>query len=150
MQAFRAIALKPYWSRVWVAQEVILAQENWLLCEDDCATLQDLHDKGSPLVARSQPKDSYGEYDTSDNAELQEGINRWKIIQDLQQFRHDFRNEGIGSRWLLETFTRGDCSNPLDKVYGLRALNKTLSAIEVDYSKKPIEVFLSTGRLASP
>lgn len=94
-------------------------------------------------MVRSQPHDSDGDYDTSDNAEHQEVINRWKIIQDLQQFRYDFRNEGIGFRWLLETFTRGDCSNSLDKVYDLRALNKILSAIEVDYSKKPIEVFLS-------
>ena len=143
MQAFRAIALKPYWSRVWVAQEVIVAQENWLLCGDDCAKLQALHDVGSRIVARSQPKDSHGEYDISDNAEHQEEINRWNIIQELQQFRHDFRNGGIGLRRLLQTFIRSDCSNPLDKVYGLRALNKTLSTIEVDYSKKSIEVFLS-------
>lgn len=39
VQAFRSIALKPYWSRVWVAQEVIPARGNWVLCGDDCAKL---------------------------------------------------------------------------------------------------------------
>ena len=79
----------------------------------------------------------------SNNAQHRDATNAWATIRDLYEFRVSFRREGIKLREVLETFARNDCSNPLDKVYGLRALNDTLGRIEVDYFRAPIEVYLN-------
>ena len=105
---------KPYWNRVWIVQEVLLAKKLVILCGARRIELDTL----LQFIERSKVK--------------------WNVPSLLKK-----RSEGIKSfdlRTAISKFVRYECQLPQDKVYGLTGLIEPSQRIEVDYTKNKMEV----------
>jgi hypothetical protein len=108
---------KPYWRRIWIIQEILLARKLVFLC-------------GAHRI----------EFDT-----LMQFIERSKwIVPGSVPSVLNKRKEKVSTidlRLGLTKFLRYECQYPEDKVYGINALLEPTQRLEVDYTKSRMEVF---------
>jgi hypothetical protein len=127
VDAIRSLLSRPYWTRLWIIQEVVLAREIILCCGTEVASASNLHAYLS-------------QWDQSHALESTEGDH---VVSHLFKFRSGPRN-GLG--WskgsntlsigtLMTSFSKCECTEILDKVYGLLALVPPGFNLEADYSK---------------
>lgn len=107
----------PYWRRVWIVQEIVLARRIIVMCGEVRVSLSSFHTKLSQL--------QFGE---SDNRT--EGF--WRIYE-LRQAR------GKWPLWrILHEFWRWKSTKRLDRVYGFLGLASYREDLEID-SASPVE-----------
>ena len=137
---------RPYWGRMWVVQEIIVAAKSVLLCGKDITSLEKLVKIATDWVTKSQ---YYLRHETPfrleavNHAEHQDVINTWRPLEKLLDYREELEDSRILLMELVDSFAIKKCSNVRDKVYALRALSTEAASIEVNYSKTIVEVFLS-------
>ncbi|OAP57007.1 hypothetical protein AYL99_09119 [Fonsecaea erecta] len=136
----RAIAdliSRPYWGRLWIIQEVLLAQNLWVMAGSRSSDWDDL----SQLV---QPGHLY----TRTGFE-EEGAGKlsFKSIKRLKRGRPDVRP----MKELVRLFHTALCQDPRDKLYGLLALadESARDAVRVDYEEPILQVFAANYDLWS-
>ncbi|KAH8659958.1 hypothetical protein BX600DRAFT_467000 [Xylariales sp. PMI_506] len=134
----------PYWSRLWIVQEVLLAKKLLLCFGDDARTT-----RGWDLLSRARScLDRIPTLWNLDSS-MAEPI---KTIQNSLSYQLDRLREGYGKGWPLHKLveiTEGTlCRDPRDKVYGLLGLAKDCHPgdIVIDYKKPAQDVFLDTIR----
>ncbi|PKS11710.1 hypothetical protein jhhlp_001698 [Lomentospora prolificans] len=138
-EGFRCISHHPYWSRIWVIQEVVLAQKVSVWCGQFRFPISLLGGVGSPadtiLTHRLRPflrrrKDVEAVVGTMDEitAELWKptwvgDVYKSTVPDNLYELMAKFRDLG--------------CSDPRDRLYGLLGIihKRSAAAVEVDYSR---------------
>jgi hypothetical protein len=124
--AFYAMLSRPYWTRLWVGQEVCTSEESTLVHgehEIKWRSLLELHAQGGARRFHDYP------------SSLLELVNRTYDYID-RQGRFFFH--------MAEFPEKSQCENLLDKIYGIQSLLDQRARIGVDYSSSPREVYMAT------
>jgi hypothetical protein len=159
----RPLYVRPYWRRVWIVQELVLAKVVVVCCGNKSIDFDDIYglslDWGSFEVG----------FDTGTYQKLKPHTRGWNTIQAIRGHR---RRREVG--WEMggeapcliniEMSERGDvamfdevigvyaqhreCSLPKDKVYGFRELvPQWKENLVVNYKRSDLEVFLDVAKL---
>ena len=139
-KAFRHLFKRPWWQRIWVIQEVLLAKDARLLCgEQQCAWVTYLM---ASMTVKSLLHPSCVQYYSEYQARIIPNIisSPWaKSFTDLESFA-----EKEGKVTLLQLFLKTRCflaTDPRDMLYGLLGLKKMISPLALDITinyKDPI------------
>lgn len=122
---------RPYWHRLWILQEVLMAGKVLVLCGNKMFPWQYLQDFHMP-----------GPYDDDIIPDL---LNIEPVPASLIKERALFSShERLGH--ILATFAGLHCQDPRDKVFGLLSLIRPSGRITVDYSMTAAEVFFAAVR----
>jgi hypothetical protein len=139
--AFLQFFSNPYWNRVWIVQEIMLAREltvQWGTHTISWGRFTDFTDSDY-----DQP-DFFGPYPHLIPPRL------FRRLRHILKYRNSTANpSGDQFASIAPVYCGGECDNPRDKVYGLMALTSESSRrqIVVDYDKSVEEVFLDAVRL---
>jgi len=143
---------KPYFSRVWIVQEVLLAHVLEVWCGEHRADGDTL---SAELLRFIAPSHSFDDHATNipETARAWESSGRrllshrkiWLKAKSQPEFTRSFT-----LRALVETFGTLQSSDHLDKIYALLGIsndtNQGPNAIHPDYNKRPVEVLLDVLR----
>jgi hypothetical protein len=144
---------RPYWSRVWIVQELVLAQDLIFQCGresidgSDMAALVQLLDLFSPaeFFQSASPGDTEWDYKFGRHEfdQVQHCFSTVDALKTLRCRRSPRRVEFFDA---LQA-TRGlMCSDPRDKIYGILGLVDADSRFEVDYTLSAQEVYLQATK----
>lgn len=132
---------RPYWSRIWVIQEFLLARHVLLLCGSErlgwseLMAWYDAHDGDLPPQF-AMPGDNFNNLVRRRAAKLEMETQRHRLFG--REFTPVFRAASLTS--LLNKFWGLKCSDKRDAVYGLLSLAAT--EIKPDYTKTTAELYL--------
>jgi hypothetical protein len=112
----------PYFNRVWIVQEVSLAKKIWLLCGD---------------VALGWGGVKMGVYGL-DQLNMKAAVYPATIKELFKE--KDVKNRRLDE--VVATYSRHECQDPRDKVYGFLGLVPDTQRLVVDYAKSTHQVFL--------
>jgi hypothetical protein len=124
MKAVNKLCSRPYWTRLWIVQEVVLAQNLLIFCGTREVPVKGL----TKLVHNSW-------------FVTQGPINTRRTLGFLfADGKHNHFDSLVNA---VTAFQNNQCQEPRDKVYGVRGLlpRHTQDKIEVDYSKSVEDVF---------
>ncbi|KAM5346284.1 hypothetical protein ACJ41O_009289 [Fusarium nematophilum] len=161
--ALQAFLQRPYWSRLWIVQEVALAPSNMLMfVGDESITWQQVQDGLTSIhTCLWYVKDICLQHDRK-MLRAAQGITDGEVsgVWDTQNLHHvdkgparlarkERRGETITYTDLLEVASATTCAVPLDKVYGLLAFIDPVIAdqIVVDYRLQPSQLFSQVAQL---
>ncbi|KAG0650975.1 Heterokaryon incompatibility protein [Hyphodiscus hymeniophilus] len=150
-QPFGALFRRDYWQRLWIIQEVMLAENLIVLCGDQVC-------EWSILVSIIAELDYLGQILGRDCLPIDRSSNQTPMVQ-LQRLqtqvgcscaynilikgsdsdRLQKRKEGSEFRELVQTWLHQECTDPRDRVYGLLGLVK--GETTADYGKTVDEVY---------
>jgi ankyrin repeat protein len=118
---------RPYWDRLWVLQEVLMAQNILVLCGNQSFTWKRLEAHFIPQK--------------TDTRLWTRPIHIYNVALSLIEEKASFEGSNRRLSYMLETFAGLQCEDIRDKVYGLLSLVRSSGAIPVDYSKTSADVF---------
>jgi hypothetical protein len=121
----------PYFSRLWIVQELLLAKDVRILVE------------GNVWVSWKSLRSKHQEL----RDEIRKILPSTSCMVESQYYRSIFADNTPVSVLYYATVTVGSfcdkkCEDPRDKVYGLMALVQPSSQVEIDYTKSTHQVFL--------
>jgi hypothetical protein len=129
----------PYWSRLWIVQEVLLAKE-LILCFGDNARTTQSWDVITQARSSLDQIPALWKLDASINTPIE-------TLKQSLSFQLDRLREGNVRHWplhkLLEITENSHCRDQKDKIYGLLGLASDCEAedIDIDYSKTTKDVY---------
>ncbi|ORY16940.1 heterokaryon incompatibility protein-domain-containing protein [Clohesyomyces aquaticus] len=137
--AILALLQRQYWSRIWIVQEVVLAQSITLFYGNWCCDGPQLDwflltiENGRSLIIGSSA------------ATVLRQRRKWhKQVKGGTSVRK-FKTEGFEFYQLLEKYKDMESSDPRDKVYALLSLTAKddleAFSLEADYSKAPFQIY---------
>lgn len=150
----RPLSSRPYWRRLWIVQELILAQFVWVHCGEQHIDLLDIHPFcfNNAVFGSKDPDAPASRFDDGslDSMESNEGFFILQSIvrhQETSQRRDDWdrqlnlpRRITVGQA--VDTFVQLQrCKDPKDKVYALRALVDKWGKIKVDYQQSTCSLY---------
>lgn len=154
-EAVRLMLLSPWWSRVWVVQEVAVAREPVTIRWGDMSAPWDLFVKAAKHPCLLPESKSQSAVAATEQQERQLQPEYTKV---LQRFAPTIRNiETLRTRWLdgggspmlslLQEFGYRGATDERDKVYALMGLAKTNHpvAISADYTISVNDVYKQTA-----
>jgi hypothetical protein len=117
--AVKDLLARPYWSRLWIVQEVILARDILVLCGSSMTSWSRFEDflKGDFLFWNSDSHPA------------------GNLIRTRLETRAPLLFEAI------LRFKENECKDPRDKVYGLVGLTGDGQQVPVDYSKSVSDIY---------
>ncbi|KAK0716116.1 heterokaryon incompatibility protein-domain-containing protein [Lasiosphaeris hirsuta] len=133
------ILSRPYWGRLWIIQELMLAQDILLMCGDRALPWRYL-----TSWLKCSREDSDGESESTKQVMETRG---YQLLERKVLWQ---QNTVPRSRYtldfLIEAFYDQRCADVRDKVYGLLGLLTTDdisggNVVEVDYAKTPLELY---------
>lgn len=129
IQALLRLCHRPYWRRMWIIQEIVLAQKALLCCGSDHASWNDFNNfrvlwdkriaKGFATRYLADPRPS--------------------LAFDLDRLRSQSRKPTF--EVLLRTFQTSLCLDVRDKVYSLAGLAVEGEGLRIDYSNSAFNIF---------
>jgi len=124
---------RPYFSRMWVVQEVVVAKNATVLCGSFSIAF-------NMLYVAVQRMTSSGFYSFSTNTSNVVHLGNWR--GDFLKLAALEREETLDLRLFLDSRSRG-ATNPRDKIYSLRGIagNALSACITVDYGKSIERVY---------
>lgn len=134
--AVKALLQRPYWSRLWVAQEFLLAKDI-LIC---CGTKQVTWDRLSSWESEAQPTFSAPSVVKS-RIKMGDGDHLYDPILVQYQNSPDEMTFTRLQEW-ISVSSHLQCADPRDKVYGLLSMPGVSAAIKVDYAKTKEELYV--------
>jgi len=123
----------PYWSRLWIVQEVLLARKVILHFGDDSRTTKDWDILTKARHSLEQIPDDWGFH-----TDIGTTINDFKRSLPLRlDKQREHRDRGWPLYTLLITTEKSLCQNPRDKIYGLLGLANDFRGgdLDINYSK---------------
>jgi hypothetical protein len=153
--ALRALLQRPFWTRLWVLQEIVLAQKVLIICGHRCVPFE------SFVHAESIWKQIFAGYmENWCNAAGFISLSKLltsalpKIIETREQYHAYYKNSVKWSQPLLDLLMgcsiRLDATDPRDKIYGLLGLGGPFgnykSLVRPDYSKPIKSVYCEIAR----
>ena len=151
-RAFEALFKRDYWKRLWIIQEVMLAENLIILCGDQVcewsilvSIIAELDYLGQILGPNGLPIDKSSRNQTPipqlERLRAQVGSSRaYNILtKGADSDRLQQREEGWEFRELIQTWLYQECADPRDQVYGLLGLAQ--GEIIADYDKTVDEIY---------
>lgn len=114
----RELLSRPYWTRVWIMQEAIVAKKLLLICGGDAAPWEGVQEYIESMTDFRGAIQVFGITMNPEFDLLDKGYSR---IEDLRQ-RWQEKRWDISIYEILYEFRQLDCSNPNDRVYGFLGL----------------------------
>ena len=137
---------RPYWQRLWIIQELVMARSIAVRAGDVCGPWSCLADLskyfGKELVVNSATRDYLYEHQMPENEP------QFAHLPDHIEYLLGIAMSGLSQAPLFETlqrFCRSECADPRDKVYGLMAIMGTDGQVTVDYNKSNADVYLEVA-----
>ena len=157
LEAVSVLCQRPYWSRLWIIQEIVLAKSISLHLGDDSCNWNDLaffiRQLEERVVVRAVGRDENQPNEISIMQAMLERIQRSvpaRLIHERDEIKSKIltindSSAGIGFRPLLDIFLeyqRAECADKRDKVFGLHTLAPRCckEAVPVDYSLSMTEI----------
>lgn len=133
-----ALLERPYWSRLWIFQEIYLAQKIVLICGSDSHELSISTTKASRI---------FHDLNESLTPKLSARANATKALRLFAQAEARYnplkrKLEAMDLQDCLIEHASRSCYDPRDKVYGLIACVDPAHFVTVDYYRTPEEVFV--------
>jgi ankyrin repeat protein len=125
----QALFERPYWGRLWIIQEALMAQNILVLCGNKSFTWDRLEFIFLPPEA--DMTDAIWEHPVH--------INNFAL--SLIQEKASFKGANQRLSYILETFADLQCTDTHDKVFGLLSLVRSSGVISINYSKTLTAVF---------
>lgn len=124
---------RPYWQRLWVIQEIMLAQEVFVV-HDDALIPWDIFFGSLPTRSETRLEDP----------DIPKVL--WSIWRERNNFKQSGQSNSLS--YVIELFSieGSKCEDQRDKVYGLLGLVKDSATIDIDYEKTAEEVCLDILR----
>lgn len=150
LQGYLEVTNSPYWTRMWTFQECYLAREKPIcICGSLVTRIAELDDLLDPAVellmmvsvrimkiVESNPAQNIDYDERAVLAEIFKIQSMWSSGKALPAFPLEDNIAGQGMANLLIDTAGRQCSNPLDKVYGLYGLSPAMrSTYPPDYQK---------------
>ncbi|KAF7679617.1 hypothetical protein GT037_003365 [Alternaria burnsii] len=132
--ALRHFFDNPYWLRLWIVQEIMLARYIRVICGETLLSWDELKRFCSPSTLSNVYVDENVSLD--DVVPLQV---KWLTDHALSARHYSYAQ-------LLATFSSSQCENPQDRVFGLQGLIPDAERAEVDYGKPASQIFAETAR----
>jgi hypothetical protein len=146
------LTIRPYWTRLWVVQEVANGQKVEIRCESRSMGLDTL--KYLPCMNRPLgKKPEYSPEDAAAHIRFRRLITKpFQLVRQRRLTRHPMRNFGMEESSTsfmnpMETFRSFQYTDPRDKVYallGLTSVDKDMPLPKLDYSKTVSQVYSET------
>jgi hypothetical protein len=145
---------RPYWSRVWILQEAVLARELLLMCGTERTTFNETENFQSVLFEISANPEFLLELLSRDITVLVRNINwrNWFRISSFRALMREYSNnfEAPSSKMialnlnLLLALMPLHATDPRGKIYGLLGIVE--STLKPDYTKDAREVFTNMAK----
>jgi hypothetical protein len=138
---------RPYWSRLWVTQEIVRAQNVILCCGGAVADMW----HWDRIMVEHQPMLSYWvkALQYSGDVELlgkaAEGVDFLALCRLYAQ-QHVRTNDLNPLGPTLSRFSQGECDDLRDKIFGLQGMVRQDQRVRIDYSKTPEEVYIDAAK----
>lgn len=133
--ALDSLFLRPYFTRLWIIQELILARDVTFVCGSSTLPFHVLH--------RTCEEYNMNHFDLDNKTNF---IHGWTTFHKIANFRgNSSLRYPLGS--LFGLFRYNKCTNPRDKVYGFHQLLPNFRLLPVDYSKSTLEIFMDVLRM---
>jgi hypothetical protein len=137
LRRFVALCTRPYWTRVWIIQEVLSARKNSLLCGSNSLPLYYFFDACLDIMRLR-------------GLEIDVGITPACYV--AQQYR--LREVRLELSGLVDLCSKcnSKCQDPRDKIYGVLSLAQPTFDIAPDYKKSLLELYaeVSSKRSVPP
>ena len=129
ISALRRFFENTYWQRLWIVQEIMLARYVRIICGETLLSWDEL----KRFCLSSIPRLS---------AQVQDCVPKqviWLAKHALSAKKYTYSD-------LLATFSKSQCYDTRDKVYGLQGLIKPVARLKIDYAKSATAVFRDAFR----
>jgi hypothetical protein len=137
-RAARRLFARPYWTRVWIFQEIVFSKEATVICGTKQVSWQDFGNAQIAWVQLSQPENSH--LCTSDQLRRLNTTN-YNVASPIS-LQHLVRKNNMhpGSAINLIRLTSNlNATDPRDKIYALQGFDEILVlGLDLDYNK-PVE-----------
>lgn len=131
VQALKELLQRPYWTRLWICQEIYLARRAWLFCGPDNVELQ-----------RSPYGNGYWQF-----RDLASQLQSFLDVRFRATALFNARSGDLMSlHSALWKFSEGGCADTRDKVYGICGCVEADQRVLVDYEFSAVDVFWETVR----
>ena len=127
LQAVRCLCQRSYWNRLWIIQEVIVAEKARIQCGFEYASWDDFD--------RFQFAFEQGRILTPQG----DDFNDLKDSLPFKLDRHQVERPKLKD--ILEEYCTSQCSDPRDKIYGLVGLANDSTSLRIDYSKSFFQIY---------
>ncbi|RYN77152.1 hypothetical protein AA0120_g11580 [Alternaria tenuissima] len=130
--ALRHFFGNPYWLRLWIVQEIMLARYIRVICGETLLSWEELKRFCSSTLTNVY-------YDENDY---------WDEVVPLQVkwlTDHALSARHYSYAELLVTFSASQCENPRDRVFGLQGLIPDAERAEIDYGMSVHQIFPQTA-----
>ena len=144
---------RPYWCRVWIVQEVLLAKSVKILCGRMILPW----DIFSQTIDKIYDGAAGRGYRLVQGVTLSDPVRALREARDLDTQRRDYGGPITGSissnsrlSQLICSFRQSLCADPRDRVFGLLGLVGRDEQVEVDYSVSPLRLYIDVLTRLSP
>ncbi|XPS81545.1 hypothetical protein M3J09_013476 [Ascochyta lentis] len=128
IEALRRFFQNPYWKRLWIVQEVMLARYIRIMCGDTLLSWEELR-----------------RFCVSGRSYLPPDATSGIPAQVVWLAEHALSAKEYSYISLLRTFSKTECQYPRDKVYGFQGLLVKKDQTSIDYSKSVGAVFIDAA-----
>lgn len=141
-EALRHTLLVPWWDRIWVVQEAVVAEKMTIRYSEVAASWELLVEVTRAL---SRWDFAFTRYPSSISADCLKVFNLFSRISDLDRFRRDWKAlQRADLLSLLRHFGHRKASDSRDRVYALLGLCNESEAIQPNYELNETEVYTAT------
>jgi len=141
LEKWRAVAKfldRPYWRRVWIRQEVLLAPHIMILCGDKTLNWSDITAAAAILLENQEAFDAIASMVSPHTS----GYRKIGVLEGLKEI---FEKQGTLELKTVVFYHRDcECTDPRDRVYGGLGLCGSDTGVVIDYALSPAEVFINT------
>lgn len=131
-EALKALFQRPYWKRVWILQEIMLARSLTIHCGQHTTSWNNLERFFRiPRLVRSRRGSAFRagfEYEEADNARV------------IMNEKDAFMNSASKLSYYITEFSGWLCEEPRDKIYGFLSLIAKAKRVNIDYGKPILEI----------
>lgn len=145
VEALAAVLSRPYWNRIWIVQEIAVAQDVTIFCGDDSTSASALHDVQEMLYSLKDSFDKFIIYKVLRHRIDTRTTLCWRGLRPIWASRNTFSSGDLGLFHALQYNLTKLSTDPRDMVYGLVGL--TIAAergkFKINYSATVVDVYTS-------
>ena len=138
--AYKKLASRSYWCRIWIVQEVLAAKAAQLLCGSDSLSLKELEHLRRLMVYQLEDRTKHEFYPEELRISTLP-MDRVLVARELLQPSSIPQTFAFTLTTVLSRYSSHFCADPRDRIYGfLRLLehHKHLSPLTADYTITPL------------
>ena len=159
----RPLYMRPYWRRVWIVQELVLAKAVMVHCGDKCIEFNEIYglspdwgsfEQGFDLTTYHMRKPHARGWNTIQaiHGHRQRRELKWETLEEaphLAGIPMSKRGDVVYFDEVVRVYAQyHECSDPKDKVYGFRELvPQWRENLVVNYNQSNLEVFLDVAKI---